>query len=194
METISIVVLASSYKNHQRCIAGKKVIKTDDGTWSLSEDWIIDETKGWAFNGKFKADVVNRLIDNPDNIWVDPLTSIDKVSHNFTLSGHVEQSLYLVEPTELEFVLNNDMNPFDGVHKRKMTVRFNYNGARYTGITVTDPIILNKFRENYPEQDAGAVILNLEDSDNYKLCISLAPPFGSNHTQSKLLAAVIPSA
>lgn len=243
METFSIVVLASSYKNGERCIAGKRVVKKDQNTWTYSHNWVrpvttnvathgaipaqfywrtkgselkpmdiitvgfdehapedgqpenrkIDETQNWVYEGRYKTDVVNRLIDTPDDIWVDATTSIDKVSQAYTASGKVDQSLYLIEAANIEFELTNDFNPFDGRNKRKMTVRFDYNGVNYSSIRVTDPLILNKFGSQYPPEDDPAVLLRLENGDDYRLCISLAPPFGANNTQSKLLAAVIPA-
>jgi len=103
---------------------------------------------------------------------------------------HVPQSLYLIKPEALVFTLSHNWNDFNGRYERKIQVSFCYNNQRYFNLAMTDPKVKRMLGRQYPQAGDEARQLTLFKGDNYYLCVSLGPRFGSQQFHYKIVATV----
>ena len=157
------------------------------------ENWTFSKRMPWRKVAYFRESHSIHLLDRPSNIWFDPAsTNTSLVTQDYRRAGKVRQSLLLIQPSNLRLHLSNELKPWEENCKRKMHASFYYNGTQYSGITVTDPFMSSRYSACFPDPGDAPKILTLPRGDSYNLCISLAPPLPeNNHSQSKLVAAVI---
>lgn len=120
--------------------------------------------------------------DSPVDLWLDQnATRADEVNQHQPIA----QSLYLIQPTELWMHLSLDEQNRKHVH-----AEFAYQGWRYDGIPVTDPIIKRILSKQFPA-DGATIRMQLHHAAAYWLTLSLSLPFGPRQARYKLVAAVI---
>ncbi len=86
--------------------------------------------------------------------------------------------------------LSNEFNSFERSYKKRITVSFTYQGMYYDNIPVTCPSIKKALNNKYPREGSESVTIPLLKIDNYLLCMSLAPRFGTSNHHYKLVATV----
>lgn len=140
------------------------------------ENWLILEDgcrwkriHRWAI-----GDVMDRLVENPPHLWLQPGVKSDRVTKEFLALNPPGQSLYLLNVQGATVTKSG----------RKFRVRFSFNGTSYD-LAVTDPLISHVVGE----EQAYAIPRCL-------LCVSLAPAFLNQYDGKeyhyKLAATVIP--
>jgi hypothetical protein len=157
------------------------------------ENWLIDASIPWISHGQFNASVCSRLLDSPNDVWLDQAHVIPTaaVSYQYEQQSMITDSLKLIQPHNLLFHLKNDFNEHEGRFERKLSASFRYNGQDYSGLSVTDPIIRRILGRQFPEEGAGEIMKPLNNGDAYWLCVSLSPRFGVQNRRYKLVAGVI---
>jgi hypothetical protein len=148
------------------------------------EDWLIKEGSPWTYRGKFDAKVLERLLETPDDLWLEYRHRPDRVSPDY-LRRYELPSLYLIRPKgfELAIAAFRDDN---GQSKKKRRAHFDYNGINYD-LAMTDHRMQQRYFPAFPNVPTG-VLANGPARDSI-LCVSLAPEFGGYHY--KLAATVI---
>ena len=120
------------------------------------------------------------IVDTPDNLWLDSKSyRPDAVRQTHP----VHQSLYLVQPSNLQLTLYID----DG--RRRIFGSFLYNGHMYERIPVTDPIMFRIFSNQFRNKPVTKTLMN---GDRYWLTMSISRPFKKyKNYRYKFIAAII---
>lgn len=140
------------------------------------ENWyVLNDGHQWRRVHRWAiGDVMGRLVENPQNLWLQPGVKSDRVTKEFLALSPPEQSLHLINVQEATVTKSG----------RKFRVRFLFNGTDYD-LAVTDPLIA-KITQG---QQVFAISRCL-------LCVSLAPAFLNQYDGKeyhyKLAATVIP--
>ncbi|MEW6414568.1 MAG: hypothetical protein AB1482_04865 [Pseudomonadota bacterium] len=140
------------------------------------ENWFIAEDKRtWNRVGKLDIKTAIRsLVENPQNLWIQPGVKTDRVTKEFLASNPPQQSLYLLDLRNATITAN----------VRKYRIRFSFKCLNYD-LAITDPLI----SRIVGEQQVLTVSKGL-------VCISLAPAFVNQYDgiayHYKLAAMVIP--
>jgi hypothetical protein len=151
---------------------------------SQPENWLIRKDAEWQKLGTFNSDVIDDIVESPNDLWLEPYGKKDRVSPAFlnTLENH--QSLYLIKPDHFNFFVESSWSG----GKRRRGV-FSYNGVRYN-LSMTDPVASEKYCPNLSQQDFGPI--GIKNPGNCYLCISITPEFKGYHY--KIISTVIESA
>ena len=157
------------------------------------ENWLIDASVPWFSYGQFDSSVCARLLDSPQDVWLDQLDGITtaEVSLQYEQQGMIADSLKVIQPQNFQLHLANNYNEYEGRYKTKLTASFQYNGHEYSGLSVTDPVIKRILGRQYPQEGASEIVMPLNNGDAYWLCVSLSPRFGRQKKHYKLVAGVI---
>ncbi len=87
--------------------------------------------------------------------------------------------------------LSNEFNDYEQRYKKKIVASFSYLGVNYENISVTCPSTRRILTNQYPNEGQEAVTMPLKKGgDDYVLCMSLSPRFGSDEHHYKLVATV----
>lgn len=157
------------------------------GFYGQPENRIVADA--WEWVGELPLDQVRQLVDAPEHIWSDPLAEFDdRVTATIVATGQVQGSLLLIQPQNLEFCLTHEVNSYTGGSRTRLRAAFDYNGQRYSGLSVTCPALNRMLRNQFPALGGEPVTVRLRKGDDYLLCLSLSPEFRGNHY--KLVAAV----
>jgi len=133
----------------------------------------------WSYNQLQGS--LNGILDHPADIWRDiHAHRDDEVTSRYSAS----QSLYLIQPTDLELQLEIDPRG-----RRRAYADFSYGGYRYRHIPVTDPLVRRLFINQFPL--SGTKRVRLRNGDAYWLTMSLSLPFGPRNCRYKFVAAII---
>ncbi|MGP2360287.1 dual OB domain-containing protein [Acinetobacter junii] len=151
------------------------------------ENHFFDSSKVWRKVGKLNAETVFQLVENPHNLWLDPNCSSDRCTQSFINKG-VQQSLYLIQVTDLRITLSKELNEYDNEVKFKTLASFNFGNHKYDNLSITCPAIRKIHKNQYPEPGKPPKVLPLRNGDDYVLCISLGPLFNNYHY--KFVAAI----
>jgi len=226
-----VFVLANSIKKHQRCIAGREIVRHpdgkeywgewirpvtlhDEGAVSISEcrlqddtipvpldvihipitscennsaqpeNWYIERNTRWAKIRTFTNNAAQKLIETPENLWLEPRVKQDRVTPQHLLSRKNYQSIYLIRPENFHFFV--EVNSWDGVDKKRVRGIFNYNRQAYD-FSMTDPLVRTKYFPDFGKVPSGKV--DLVKNDDLIICVSLTPEFNGYHY--KVVATVI---
>ena len=144
------------------------------------ENYFFDSSNTWRKIGKLRADTVFDLVENPQNLWFDPMCSSDKCTSAF-VNAHVQQSLFLIKVTNLYISLSKEINEYDNEIKFKTLASFSYGNQQYSNLSITCPAIRKMLKNQYPEPNCPPNILKLKNGDDYILCVSLGPLFHNFH-------------
>ena len=129
------------------------------------ENILISSGK-WKKLGEYPTEKLIDLCDNPNKIWINEYYN-DRITVDYIKNNGIESSLFLIKPESVTLIRENYTGNW-GI-KKKIRVKFTYNGERYN-LRLTDPVIENK----YNKKKVGYYEL---DSNNIFLCISLGEPF-----------------
>ncbi len=148
------------------------------------EDWLITKNQRWQRKGYFKWDVLQKLVQNPDHLWLEDKFRPDRVSPAY-LGKKGMGSLYLIEPENFQLAVWKET--FNGTTKLKRRGTFDYKGTSYD-LSLTDPLMQEKYFSDLRTRPEGPV---KPGPTNVKaVCISLAPEFKEQKAHFKLVAAV----
>lgn len=148
------------------------------------EDWLIHQGLPWTSRGRFRTDVLDRLLDQPPNLWLTPTGRSDRVDPQY-LHEHQLPSLYLIKVNNFQIVID-ERTGSSGNPEKKRRANFIYNGAPYD-LALTDPQAQNHYYPNFPNIPTGPIVNG--PSQSCVLCVSLGLEFHGYHY--KLVAAVI---
>ena len=144
------------------------------------ENHFFDPAQPWQKIGIFKPETVFQLVENPPNLWLDPLSSSDRCTPAF-VNTQVAQSLYLIQVTNLQVTLVKEINDFNNEIQTKTLASFNFNNQRYENLSITCPAIRKMLKNQYPEPNQPPNVLPLRNGDDNVLCVSLGPLFHNFH-------------
>ena len=134
------------------------------------ENWfIVEDGHKWNHVGKWDIRrAIRSLVENPQNLWIQPGVKTDRVTKEFLASNPPQQSLYLLDLRNATITVNG----------RKHRIRFSFNGLSYD-LAITDPLI------------SKVAVMN-----KCLVCVSLSPAFVNQYDgiayHFKLAAMVIP--
>lgn len=148
------------------------------------EDWLIQPESAWLYRGRFALKVLEKLTQNPDDLWLEFTYRSDRVSPEYLRSKSLP-SLYLIRPSNLEIVIT-EFSDGSGRSKKKRRAQFYYKGVRYD-LALTDPLMQQRYFPDFPQTKVGR-LENGPRSDSI-ICVSLAPEFNGYHY--KLVASII---
>ena len=142
------------------------------------ENILISKEK-WEYLGRFKGDELDKICDNPKDIWMVEGERIDRIPADFFKHNKLDGSLLLIRIKSLEF------ERYDYRGKPRLRGIFEYNNIQYN-IGVTDPV----YEAKYSSQKIGFYKFNAK---KIYLCISLGEPFDKDNCCYKFIAAIIAS-
>src|ERR1035437_1854139 len=147
------------------------------------ENWLIQSGQVWTKESSYEVQTLLPLVEEPDNLWLDPSQKNDRTSAAALQHLPNFQSLYLIRPQAFYFQIRSRV--WDGYAKKQQRGIFNYKGRQYD-FALTDPLISRKYFPDYPRTQEG--IIQPKDSHTILLCVSLPPPFLDLHF--KVIATV----
>ncbi len=150
------------------------------------ENYVIDESKKWKKVSHLNATSIQNIIDNTNDIWLENGVPSNIVSAEYDKMGLINQSLYLIKPTNLLITLSNNYNDYEDHFKRAIQAQFDYQGNRYDNLSITCPATRRALTNQYPPEGGPPVIMPLRKGDNYFICVSLSPRFGHQENHYKL--------
>jgi len=142
------------------------------------ENILISKEK-WEHLGRFKEDELDKICDNPKDIWIVEGEKTDRIPADFFKCNKLGGSLLLIRIKSLEF------ERYDYRSKPRLRGIFEYNNIQYN-IGVTDPV----YEAKYSSQKIGFYKFNAK---KIYLCISLGEPFDKDNCCYKFIAAIITS-
>jgi hypothetical protein len=148
------------------------------------EDWLIEPKKMWRKQGRFDPAIIDRFIEEPNDLWLEMPHHPDRVSPQY-LKDTNSPSLYLIRPETFQIFIRDD--DFTGQTKKKRRGIFTYRGVQYD-LPLTDPKMQSTYFPGFPNIPEGPVAACPEQVA--ALCISLTPVFASTGCHHKLVAAV----
>lgn len=155
-------------------------------TQAQPENHLIPGQSIWEKVGNWEKSKLNKLLDYPDNIWLDPENyRKDVISPDFFLKNSNE-SLYLIEPERLWIRLGYYTDAFTSRPRKEIRAAFKYNGENYR-FSITDPRVRTKYDNEYPNINTGTKSVELP---NHKLCISIGDLFEETQKHYKLVASI----
>jgi len=154
------------------------------------ENQRYDTAVSWKYLGKFKASHVRNLVDSPDNIWLEDDQPTNRISSHYAENNEITNSLYLIKPSRLMVTLENTFNEYKGCFKKKISASFEYNGQKYENLSITCPSTRLILKNQYPHEGDEPIALALRKGDDYYLCVSLTPEFGTGNYHYKLVATI----
>lgn len=135
------------------------------------ENYIISN-EIWQQNYKIEREEIKNFLDNPSNLWIDGISSIDRVNYQLIQNKTVtiNQSLYLIYVEKIHIYWKD--RSYLGQNPQRRGI-FEYKNISYD-LPLTDPNF-SEFQE--------------EDLNNKFLCISLGEEF--NGYCYKLIASIL---
>jgi len=153
-------------------------------TQAQPENHLIPGQSIWEKVGNWKKSKLNKLLDYPDNIWLDPENdryAKDVINPDFFLNNSNE-SLCLIEPERLRIRLNYNTSTFTSRPTKDIRAAF-----QYYIFKITDPGVKTKYDNEYPSLDTHTKTVELP---NYKLCISIGDLYEKTQKHHKLVASI----
>jgi len=148
------------------------------------ENWLIHKGEAWTKDSVVDAQRLLPLIEEPENLWLDPTQKNDRASEAFLQRVPNLQSLYLIRPDVFQFHIRSRV--WEGYAKKQQRGLFTYRGQQYD-FALTDPLIGRKYFPDYPRTQEGYI--QAADPRQVLLCVSLTPAFHDLHY--KVVATVI---
>lgn len=134
------------------------------------ENHLIDPSVPWKKVGQFAVTLIDELVDDPSEIWIDGSSS--SYGLNDTLSeaeaAKMGSSLLFIPPDKLSLTVNIEY-PSQEYRRKKVRARIGYGRKQYV-LAVTDPL----FEGPYLLKDVGDYPL---PASHYRLCVSLTEAF-----------------
>lgn len=149
---------------------------------SQPENWFIDPQKYWIEVEGYEDDLPSVDAETPQDLWVDPSDSTDRITPAKLAELSRGQSLYLIEVTQ--FRIKIEWNSWNSRHRRRAL--FRYKGRDYD-FGLTDPE-MDSHCLPFPASGSDKVV-KLDTGGHKVLCVSLTPEFKGNHY--KIVATVI---
>lgn len=147
------------------------------------ENWLIQTGQPWTKESSIDTNALLSLVEEPENLWLDPVQRNDRASGAFLQRLPNLQSLYLIRPEGFHFQIRSRV--WEGYAKKQQRGLFTYRGLHFD-FALTDPLIGEKYFPGYPRTPEGYI--QPADPRRILLCISLTPPFHDLHY--KVIATV----
>jgi hypothetical protein len=147
------------------------------------ENWLIQPGQVWSKDSTLAAGELLRLLEQPDDLWLDPSQQNDRASGLYLQRLPKVQSLYLIRPQAFHFHIRSRV--WEGYAKKQQRGLFTYRGRHYD-LALTDPRICQKYFPDYPQTPEAYI--QPADPERILLCVSLTPPFHELHY--KVIATV----
>lgn len=151
------------------------------------EDWIVSTSQQWRRTGKLGRRTLATLREFPDDLWLDPAATPDRVTSAFLAQRPQFQSLYLIRPERLRIRLSREIDENQGFTQKRRAV-FSYRGVEYD-LGLTDPVVTEKYWFTFPNPNAPPNEFPFPYADKCLVCVSLTPMFLGCHY--KVVASVL---
>ena len=93
------------------------------------ENWLIHKGEAWTKDSVVDAQRLLPLIEEPENLWLDPTQKNDRASEAFLQRVPNLQSLYLIRPDVFQFHIRSRV--WEGYAKKQQRGLFTYRGQQY---------------------------------------------------------------
>ncbi len=147
------------------------------------ENWLIHKSEAWIKESVIGVQALLSLVEEPENLWLDPGQKNDRASGVFLERSANFQSLYLIRPEAFQFHIRSRV--WEGYAKKQQRGFFTYRDRQYD-FALTDPLIGQNYFPDYPRTQDGYI--QPADPRRILLCVSLTPPFHELHY--KVIATV----
>lgn len=138
------------------------------------ENWQIQGGSSWNKITKWSLQDAAKLLEFPDNLWLQPGEKQDRATSNYLITLQEHQSLYLIKPENFKFLI--ETKHWNG--RKRVRGVFNYNG-QYYNFSMTDPLISQKYFPSIANFSDG--FIDIENPDDCFICVSLTPEFKGCH-------------
>jgi hypothetical protein len=136
------------------------------------ENWLIQVGEPWIKESFLAPQVLLSLVEEPDDLWLQPGQKSDRANPAFLQHISNLQSLHLVRAESFQFEIRS--TTWEGRTKKQLRGLFKYKRCHYD-FTLTDPLISRKYVPVFRQSVEGYSKPN--DPSQILLCISLTPPF-----------------
>ncbi|CCF85218.1 DUF488 domain-containing protein [Nitrolancea hollandica] len=136
------------------------------------ENWIVGMNNPWSRIGSLGVARISNLVENPQNLWLEPEGRTDRISARHVAIHPPKQSLYLLDLDECN--IKRDARGGYRLH-------FTYNGTDYS-LKITDPLFEPQFEARTVGRSEGPM-------KKVVVCVSLGVLYEGYHY--KLVASVI---
>jgi hypothetical protein len=151
------------------------------------ENYFIDTSQRWEKVAHIEPDWTS-ILEQPADLWLQPNVKKDRISTSFLNAASGIQSLYLIRPVNLRFIIYTEDDALrGGLHKQRRAV-FDYQNCRYS-LPITDPAMDRRYFTPFPALGQPPRELNPAHPDRCLLVVSLGAPFNGFHY--KIVATVI---
>lgn len=154
------------------------------------ENVIVNEAKVWEWQYSLNYSDILYHIETPISLWLDPRRTTDRRSSSGKVDEVIEQSLYLIKPSQLEIILSFNYDEYTGEYKKEIHSDFIYKEVKYTNLSVTDPKVRRMLKNQYPTEGGNDMRIKMKKGDEYILCISLGPRFGKSQDHWKFVVTI----
>lgn len=131
-------------------------VDAPDTDQTQPENWYVAEGRVWRRVHHWDIEkVAGSLVENPDDLWLQPKVKTDRVTQEYLAAKPPQQSLYLLQLQDATISRNG----------KKYRLRFAYKGVSYD-LAITDPLVTKIV-------GAEPVVIVRKGL----ACVSIAPPF-----------------
>jgi hypothetical protein len=146
------------------------------------ENWVLFGRGDWTdVRDRHRPPSLDELEEQPAGLWLDPVTSTDRVREAWLAQHPPPQSLYVIRAERLVVKLGSDP-----LGKPSYRCRFDYRGLQYYNTSLTDPVARRKLDPQVPRAGASPVDISV---GTVRVCVSLARPFQGFHY--KVVATIL---
>ncbi len=134
------------------------------------ENWLIEAGQVWTKISSVSVQDLLPLVEEPQDLWMQPGQRNDRVQNSFLLQGPEPRSLYLIKPEQFCFEVRS--KTWDNTTKKKIRAGFSYK-RQYYSLALEDPLIVRKYFPDFSKATDGDVQIR----NQVLLCVSLPQEF-----------------
>jgi hypothetical protein len=134
------------------------------------ENWLIEAGHSWTKQSACGVQDLLDLIEEPQDLWLQPGQQNDLVHKTFLQRLPQVQSLYLIRPERFNFEVRS--KTWNNETKKKIRAIFSYRRQHYN-LALEDPLIVRKYFPDFSKAIEGELPVNKPVA----LCVSLPQEF-----------------
>ena len=121
------------------------------------ENWLIEAGQSWTKQSSYDAQDLLQLVEEPQDLWLQPGQQNDRVHKTFLQRLPDLQSLYLIRPEKFSFEVRS--KTWNSETKKKIRVVFTYK-KQYYNLALEDPTIVRKNFPDFSKAPEGETAIN----------------------------------
>jgi len=145
-------------------------LRAHDNNPLQPENWLIESGQAWLKNSSVPVQDLLPLVEEPQNLWLQPGQQNDRVHHSFLRQLPQVRSLYLIKPDQFCFEVRS--RTWNNETKKKIRAGFSYR-RQYYSLALEDPLIVRKYFPDFSKAADGDAPIK----EQVLLCVSLPQEF-----------------